>query len=351
MGLETGSFIDDLVGTNPTGGDGKNQGDDHLRLIKNILKGSFPDVDQAVSTIISSTTEPPLNRKGTIWLDETLNVIKLRNTADSAWITLAPSMTASNEVDIDGGTVDGVNIGGTTPATNLDVDNINVNGNTISSTDAAGDINITPDTTGDLILDGLKWPQADGTTNQLLKTNGSGQLSWATGASQGIADILEDTTPQLGGNLDCNGFDITLDAGDTVDGRDLSVDGARLDTLADFDSYDMAFNAGWDNDSVKEDIAVAVYSNIVAARAGTFIAASGYMDTAPSGTAATVDVLKNGSTIYSVKPKFDASATLTDGTLSTTTFAAGDRITFKITAVGGGTVGQGMRFTLKNNLS
>ena len=61
----------------------------------------------------------------------------------------------------------------------LDIDNININGNTIISTDAAGDINITPDTTGDLILDGLKWTQADGTATHFLQTNGSGQLSWA----------------------------------------------------------------------------------------------------------------------------------------------------------------------------
>lgn len=60
-------------------------------------------------------------------------------------------------------------------------DNININGNTIISTDAAGDINITPDTTGDLVLDGVKWPQADGTANQFLQTDGAGQSSWFTG--------------------------------------------------------------------------------------------------------------------------------------------------------------------------
>lgn len=71
--------------------------------------------------------------------------------------------------------------------TDLDVDNINVNGNSIISTDAAGAINITPDTTGDLVLDGLKWPQADGTANQVLKTNGSAQLAWASLGVQNIA--------------------------------------------------------------------------------------------------------------------------------------------------------------------
>jgi hypothetical protein len=43
-----------------------------------------------------------------------------------------------------------------------------------------GNISLTPQGTGNLILDGLYWPQTDGTANQVLKTNGSGQLSWTT---------------------------------------------------------------------------------------------------------------------------------------------------------------------------
>lgn len=48
MGLESGSYINDLVITNPTGSDGKNQGDDHLRLIKTADKNSFPGFTGAV---------------------------------------------------------------------------------------------------------------------------------------------------------------------------------------------------------------------------------------------------------------------------------------------------------------
>ena len=62
----------------------------------------------------------------------------------------------------------------------LKVDNLDFNGNTISSTDTNGDITITPHGTGDLVLDGVKWPQADGSADYLLKTNGSGQASWVT---------------------------------------------------------------------------------------------------------------------------------------------------------------------------
>ena len=41
-------------------------------------------------------------------------------------------------------------------------------------------ITITPNGSGDVIIDGLKYPQADGTGGYFLKTNGSGQLSWAS---------------------------------------------------------------------------------------------------------------------------------------------------------------------------
>ena len=42
MPLETGSSIADLVVANPTPGDPKQRGDDHLRLIKSVLNVTFP---------------------------------------------------------------------------------------------------------------------------------------------------------------------------------------------------------------------------------------------------------------------------------------------------------------------
>lgn len=129
---------------------------------------------------------------------------------------------------------------------------------------ANGNITLTPNGTGSVVLDGLNWPQSDGSANYVLKTNGSGQLSWvaqtvdtnttysisaetvsgganlrltdsaavtddvkiesgtgitvsrtdantitvATSATY-LTDIVNDTTPQLGGSLDVNGQIIT----------------------------------------------------------------------------------------------------------------------------------------------
>ena len=89
----------------------------------------------------------------------------------------------------------------TTPQLGGDLD---VNGNAIVST-SNGNIAITPNGSGSVIIDGLSHPQADGNSGQVLTTNGSGQLSFASVGSlagSGIQNVSDDTSPQLGGNLD-----------------------------------------------------------------------------------------------------------------------------------------------------
>lgn len=49
MGLESATYISDLVSTNPVGSDAKSAGDDHIRLIKAAVKATFPNVAGAVT--------------------------------------------------------------------------------------------------------------------------------------------------------------------------------------------------------------------------------------------------------------------------------------------------------------
>lgn len=49
MGLETATYLNQLDPTNPLGSDSKAQGDDHLRLIKQVLKNTFPNINAAVT--------------------------------------------------------------------------------------------------------------------------------------------------------------------------------------------------------------------------------------------------------------------------------------------------------------
>ena len=74
-------------------------------------------------------------------------------------------------------------------------------------------IQLTPDGTGNVVLDGSSWPNSLGSANQYLKTDGAGNLTWSTISGSGITDVVQDTTPQLGGNLDVQSFSITSSTG------------------------------------------------------------------------------------------------------------------------------------------
>lgn len=168
------------------------------------------------------------------------------------WVNASSEWQAAD--DTGGGSSGGIsNVSeDTTPQLGGDLD---VNGNSIVSA-SNGDIAVTPNGTGKVILDGLNWPTADGSADQVLKTDGSGQLSFTAAGGSGtvtsvaisgsdgidvdsgspitssgtialglsnigdaaissastwngkIANVSEDTTPQLGGDLDVNGQDI-----------------------------------------------------------------------------------------------------------------------------------------------
>ena len=79
------------------------------------------------------------------------NTISITNTNGD--LTLSPNGTGEvniSKVDIDAGTIDGVSIGSASAATYLKVDNIQIDANDITSTNTNGDINITPNGTGEV---------------------------------------------------------------------------------------------------------------------------------------------------------------------------------------------------------
>ena len=118
-----------------------------------------------------------------IVLDGTVNV-------DAGVITGATSITSTAFVGTLS-TAAQANITSVGTLTTLSVDNITVNANAITSTDTNGDITITPHGTGDVILDGVKWPQADGSENYFLRTNGSAQASWQAAVPTSVAGVLD----------------------------------------------------------------------------------------------------------------------------------------------------------------
>ena len=106
--------------------------------------------------------------------------------------------------------------------------------------------------------------------------------------------------------------------------------------------YDIGFIAGYDKELVAENLENnQVYGHMIMARPGTFLGCVGCFDN--MGTTEVV-IEKNGVNIYSSNPAFSGSTTMVDGTLSTTEFVSGEKITFKVTNYSSG---QGLRLTLK----
>lgn len=67
------------------------------------------------------------------------------------------------------------------------------------------DLELATKGSGLIILNDVSWPKGDGATNYIVMTDGAGTLSWEFNAKT----LIEDLTPQLGGDLDVNGNSIT----------------------------------------------------------------------------------------------------------------------------------------------
>jgi hypothetical protein len=76
------------------------------------------------------------------------------------------------------------------------LDSVTTRGSTTANSVQVGGLNVA----GNYNL-----PTVDGSANQAITTNGSGTLSFSTV----LTDVVQDTTPQLGGSLDVNGQSIT----------------------------------------------------------------------------------------------------------------------------------------------
>ena len=84
------------------------------------------------------------------------------------------------------------------------------NGPEISATgdDTNIDLKLTPKATGKLVLDGLSFPNADGSSDQFLKTNGSGVLSFAdvpTPTLPTVANVSQTIAPSSATSINITG--------------------------------------------------------------------------------------------------------------------------------------------------
>lgn len=143
MALETGvNYISDLVSTNPASTDGLAQADDHLRIIKSAILGTFPSVTNAVT---STHTE--------------LNIV-------------------------DGDTA-------ATATTLVDADRVVVNDDGTMVQAAMSDLATYISANHSITqINNITYPVSDGSAGQFMITDGAGTLSFTTMASVMAAGMV-----------------------------------------------------------------------------------------------------------------------------------------------------------------
>ena len=185
-------------------------------------------------------------------------------------------------------------------------------------------------------------PTADGSADQFLKTDGAGAVTFtaitqATGNE--LENVVEDTTPQLGGNLDAQSNNITNlgslngTAASKIISRSLTV--ACSDETSDLTTG-----------TAKATFRMPEAATITGVRAS--------VTTAPAGSVLTVDINEAGTTILSTKLTIDAgektsTTAATAAVISDTSIADDAEMTIDIDAIGSSTAGAGLKVTIYYN--
>ena len=160
-------------------------------------------------------------------IDDNINITDnhIKATASNSDLILSPSGTGQvviAKADINSGAIDGTVIGGTTAAAGtfttltvtqaLTLGQITIDDNTVKTNSSNANLELTGNGTGGVTISGFTFPTTDGSTNQFLKTDGAGTLSFATaGATLNNSDLVDAvTTVSSSATTVLNTFDKTV---------------------------------------------------------------------------------------------------------------------------------------------
>ena len=160
----------------------------HLEFSGNQVKVTQSNADLELSASGTGTVTAP-----EITIDSTVNIsdndIKV-NTSNADLVVSAngSGSVVAEKIDINSGTIDGTVIGASTASsgafTTLSVsgstviDGVTITDNEVSSNASNANVELSGNGTGSVSFEGIKFPVADGSDGSVLRTNGSGQLSF-----------------------------------------------------------------------------------------------------------------------------------------------------------------------------
>jgi len=146
---------------------------------------------------------------------------EIRTNTSNADLVLTASGTGSvkiDSVDINGGAIDGTPIGSSTPAAGtfatlsydnspLVIDGVTIADNTIKTNASDSNLELGANGVGYVRINGINLPNSDGSSAQVLQTDGSGQLSWFTSPLLFDQTDLDDGTVTLNGDSTTQAID------------------------------------------------------------------------------------------------------------------------------------------------
>ena len=236
MAKETATYISQLVATNPVASDSVSVGDDHLRMLKTVLKTQFSGLS---GTTAVTASEAEMNY---------LDIASLGTSADSKVLT-----QASGVVTIAGD----VKITGTTPL--LTIGDAGAEDTTIVFDGNAKDFYVALDDSADKLLIGEG--STVGTNPILSLTDDT--VTLGDGAAVDTAIVFDGNAKDFHIALDDSADKLIIGEGSTVGTNEiLSItddtvtigDGAAVDTYLNFDGNAADFRIGIDDGTDKLEI-------------------------------------------------------------------------------------------------
>jgi len=285
----------------------------------------------------------PVNEKKTVFKNSTAQTITVKTSGGTGVAITAGGVQGlqcdgTNVISADGGGGSFANVvEDTTPQLGGDLD---VNGQSIVSV-SAGDILITPDTIGSIVLDGLSWPQADGTNAQVIQTDGAGNLSFVTGGATDGNAIHDNVAGEIAALTT-----VTAASGDYV----------LIEDVSDSNNKKKVLVSDFTGGAITESLIIAIGDETTAITTGTakitfrmpyaftLSAVRASLTTVSSSGIPTFDINEAGTTILSTKLTIDASektstTAVTAAVISDTALADDAEITIDVDVAGTGAAG------------